>query len=329
MKRSLILAALAALALAALLGTGTEAAIPGDVIVASDATIGKPVVMSATDGSSLIPVACGGDLTHGGAPRYFLHAQPTGIVLPGGRPHRALHSYDEDCVSGVKLTNDVETTNMYIGESRWSINGLRVAFGGTRYATDGSILEQGIYVGGVTLDGSGRPIAIFGLRLAVSLPTDQVVPSWSGDNHRVSYDLNLGSAASPQYDIFVADLDTGTATNLTSSSTNEYQPSFSPVANQLAFVRQTSKGGAYRNDVFVLNLDTGKITQVTNKNSANLAEIRQPAWSPDGLNLAFSGAALSIYAAPDIFRIKADGATKAVNLTSSSPDIYYVPLWRK
>ena len=67
-----------ALAAAALLAASTRAALSGEVIVASDTTLGKRAVMSAVDGSGLTAVDCGGDLTQGGQPRYFVHAQATG-----------------------------------------------------------------------------------------------------------------------------------------------------------------------------------------------------------------------------------------------------------
>ena len=315
-----------ALAAAALLAASTRAALSGEVIVASDTTLGKRAVMSAVDGSGLTAVDCGGDLTQGGQPRYFVHAQATGGTYPDGRPVAELFSYGEDCDSPTQLTSDPMLERV---EARWSPNGLRIAFGGTRFDMAGQVVERGIFVGDVTLGLDGRPLAITNERLAVALAIEQVIPSWAGDSVRVAYALNLGTPAAPQYDLFVADVDTHAVTNVTGSPTvSEFQPAFSPVANRLAFVRQTSKGGVFRNDVFVLDLSTGRIGQVTSKATANAAQIGHPSWSPDGADIAFSGWSVS-GGKSDVYRIPADGRTKARNLTGSFPDNYAAPLWRR
>ena len=159
------------------------------MIVASDTTAGKAVVMSALDGSGLAFVTCAGDLTHGGArPPLF---PPLGWRTTL-RLRRELRRRDA-------VTTD---TSLVRNVPRWSLS----------------------------------------------------VPSWSADNHRIVYALIVGG----QSDLFVGDVDSGTATNVTSSATNEYTPALSPVANQIAYVRQTSKGGVYRNDIFVLDLGTRK-----------------------------------------------------------------------
>ena len=134
---------------AALLGLGAHAAIPGEVIVASDQTAGKRAVMSALDGSGLALVDRGGDLTHGGAPRYFVHAQ----IVAGSSQ---LFSYREDCDFATQLTTDSTIKRV---EARWSPDGRRVAYGGTRFDPSGKPVERGIFVGDVTLGADGRPVA--------------------------------------------------------------------------------------------------------------------------------------------------------------------------
>jgi Tol biopolymer transport system component len=297
---------------------GAHGAIQGEVILASNTTVGKAAVMSAVDGSGLALVECSGnvgtDVTHGGSPRFFLQSQRVvGVTQFLG--------WDEDCSSGVQLTSD---TSIDRGLSRWSRDGTRVAYAGTR-VVGGVTVERGIFVGDVTLDVSGRPIAITNERLAIPLAADASFPSWAGDNRRVTFALPVAS----QSDVFVGDVDAGTATNVTSSSMSEFQPSFSPVTDRIAFVRKTSKRGAWRNDVFVLDLSSGRTTQVTSKSNANVLQIGHPDWSPGGSGIAFSGLEASLTATPDIYRIPSDGSAKATLLTGASSDIYYAPLWRR
>jgi TolB protein len=186
-------------------------------------------------------------------------------------------------------------------------------------------VERGIFVGDVTRDVSGRPTAITNERLAIPLAADASFPSWAGDNRRVTFALPVGS----QYDVFVGDVDAGTATNVTSSSVDEHQPSFSPTANRIAFARKTGKGGVYRIDIFVLDLNSGQTTQVTSKANANVLHIGSPDWSPDGSAIAFYGYLASITATGDIFRIPTDGSQKATLLTGGSDDSFLAPLWRR
>ena len=136
----------------------------------------------------------------------------------------------------------------------------------------------------------GRTVALGAIAPVVQLFWAYTI-SWANDGRRIAVTMPVPvpGLGTTQDDVFVVDLDTGTSVNLTNSpSINEYYPVFSPVADRVAFVRRTNRAGAWRNDVFVLDLPTRRVTQVTSKSNANLAQIIQPTWSPDGAAIAFA-----------------------------------------
>ncbi|MFQ5872892.1 MAG: TolB family protein [Dehalococcoidia bacterium] len=346
MKRVLIVIALMALVVVALLGTtaiavakGGQGGGKGGGKDQSDSVVGvilayengsQPVVMSALDGSGLKAIDCGGDLTHGDAPRYFLHPVFSGqfLELPDGTRFGSydLYAFDENhsvegCTLGTLLFSD---SNMYInaGLARWSPSGTRVAWIGAR--VNGEQVEKGIFVGSVAFDPSSRPTSIIDVSLAAPLSSVSGVGavSWSKDNRSVTFHLNVGGGGRSNANIFIADLELGDLENVTNSTENdEYYSAFSPVDNSLVYVRVSG--------VFVLDLDTGKETQITSKGNTRATQLSQPAWSPDGQHLAFSGWPTGGGSGSNIYRIKADGSGKALNLTESMLKTYSNPLWRK
>ncbi len=322
-RTALVLSVALGMALS-LLVVSAHAAVAGEVIVASDRTTGRRAEMAAANGAGLADVTCGGDLLRFGQARYFVHAQ----AAPDGSWQ--LYSYDENCTSGIQLTFDPSLRPV---EALWSPNGAHLAFGGTRVdPLTGQLIDRGIFVGDVMLNSSGTPAGVTNVRHAVSLSDQNVIPSWASDSCRIAYAFPVSSAGSTQYDLFVANVCgslPATAADVTNTSdTSEFDPAFSPVANEIAFVKKTSKGGPYRNDVFVLNLTTGSTRQVTNKTNANLAQIGQPFWSPDGRSVAFQGVTNSANGKYDVYRMPSDGSQKAVNLTAASPNSYLAPIWR-
>lgn len=185
-------------------------------------------------------------------------------------------------------------------------------------------MERGTYVGNVTFAADGR-VGLADVRFAFSMEPRNIV--WSGDDRRVTFAQDVSNVS----DLFVGDVDVGTVVNVTNTpAVAEYDPAFSPTENRIAFVKRTNKSGPYRNDVFVLNLDDRRVTQVTRKTNTGAVQISGPAYSPNGAAIAFAGWGSSLASeGADIHRIRADGSAKAVNLTASSPDIHYLPRWRR
>lgn len=318
-KRALITAWIATL----LISTQATALPSGDVIVASDATMGSRVAMSADTGSERVGVACGGDLTHSGA-RYFLH-----VTQHFGSPTWSeLSAYNEDCTWSTTLLAD---PGYHMDFARWSPDGNRIAFDGafTDLST-GFLIERGIYVADVVRDEAGRPGAITGMRFAIDTPDEAIDLAWVRDGTRVVYSAPLPKGdGTSQHDLFVATVDGGAPINVTNSmATSEFAPEASPVADVIAFTKPVIQKGLAGSDVYTMVLTGGTQRLVTTTRNTKTAVNLHPTWSPDGTHIAFSGRSSSTSTSPDILRIQAGGSGKAVNLTADSDHIYYQPIWR-
>jgi Tol biopolymer transport system component len=101
----------------------------------------------------------------------------------------------------------------------------------------------------------------------------------------------------------------------------EWQAVFSPDGGRLAYVAgRNNRRGVMGVNLFTINLGTTEVTQVTrNQDAIN------PAWSPDGLFLAFTargertprGSPCGVFVNFDIYQIKADGTSAATLLTNT------------
>jgi hypothetical protein len=305
-----------------------HAGAPGPLITAGT-SVGDPVQFSAIDGSGFRSVPCGGDLTHNGPPRWYLHRELTG-VHPNGVDRYELAAYDEDCHLGLVLTDNPGLVRDLW--TVWSRDGRRVAYRGWNIDASGNRSNEGIWVGEVVCEApgcgvGGRPIAIVNERLALPR-VDALRPSWAPDGRRVVYFAQLwNSPTSPQFDLFIGDVDTGIETRLTATPDRwEEGPDWSPFSDAIAFHVPLEKPS--RHDVFRLDIATGIVTRVTNGQNTPSVENMYPSWSDDGSQIAFSGLSKST-ADKDIFRIDATGAGKAVNLTRSQSQRFGGARWRR
>lgn len=303
----------------------SQAAVVGEVISGRDVPTGKWAVMSAVDGSQLTMMDCGGDLTHGGSPRYFVDLLNTGIVLPDDYGGNELIAYDEDCGMGVVITDE---PSMRFNGPRWSPDGTRVATFAERWdLSSGERIEQGIYIADVALDATGRPARAFNFRLLVDLPNIPLL-SWSGDGSRIAYnslapDLQGGT----QTDIWVYDLDAEASVNVTNTpETSEREPAFSPLGDRIAFARPTGAGWW---DIFTVLASGGNEIRVTTKRTTGQPANRHPCFSPDGRYISFNSSDLSkFYTESRIFKIRADGSGKAVSLYGRRGPVIHGAIWR-
>jgi len=320
------------LAVALFAAGAAHAAIVGEVIAVYDGSIARRAVMSASNGGSFQYLTCGGDLSYGGSPRYFVGTVATTDYLPDGYLANVLVASDEDCAETITISSP---PNMRFSDMpRWSHDGSRVAV----YAESWNLIEgqfvanNGIYVADVTRDGTGRPVGITGLHQVIAAP-GQILISWSGDDQRIAY-----VAAAPngsgglQGDIWVLDLASGISINATNSTEfNEDHPAFSPVDDRLAFIRMVAVRGTYRYDIFTQPASGGAVSQVTSKGTTGAPQNLFPCFSPDGQSLSFVSGSGST--APfqefDVFRIKADGSGKATNLTGKRAGNFRIPAWRR
>lgn len=320
-------AALLALALVASQAAIALAADPPDgELIYFWSTADSTTMAVRPDGSGLTEVGCPGDRTHGGAPRRVLRVERDGDLYQ-------LVSRNEACGDPVVLW--APGAGYALQSGAWSIDGSRVAVSGRRTASDGSIVEQGMWVGEV---GGACGAALCGIHLAVTAP-GAYQPSWSPDGRRVVYGRPVDPGNPDSGGIFVADLGLPGTTTVRSDTQvvvagthryGQYGPAFSPVAGTdlIVYTETTPKAGWLRNEVFVITSAGGTPRQVTSKSTASSPQILHPSWSPDGRWIAFAGVQQGTSMAA-IFRIRADGSSKAVLVASIARSSCYVPSWRR
>jgi Tol biopolymer transport system component len=323
---------LMAVPLAATLFTAgaAHAAVVGEVITTYDASVGRDAVMSASNGGSFQHLTCGGDLSHGGSPRYFVDAVTAANYLPDGYLASVLVASDEDCAETRIISNspDMRFSNLPL----WSHDGSRVAVYAQSWEliNDNLVEKNGIYVADVTRDGEGRPIGISDLHRVIDSP-GEILISWSGDDQRIAYVASAPNGSGGlQNDIWVLELASGVSINATNSPEfDEDHPAFSPVDDRIAFIRMVAVRGTYRFDIFTQPASGGTVTRVTTKGTTGAPRNMFPCFSPDGQYLTFSsGTALYPWGGVDIYRMKADASGKATNLTGKRTGSFTVPKWR-
>ena len=101
-------------------------------------------------------------------------------------------------------------------------------------------------------------------------------------------------------DIYVMNADGSAPTRLTSTPRSNTEPTWSPDARQLAFMGTRRLGVDLDINIYVMNADGSAQTQLTHNGIPNIGD-QDPAWSPDGLRIAFTHTAQGIHV------INADG----------------------
>lgn len=316
--------------LAALLSGPAYAEVTGEVIASGLYYSANTAVMSAANGGQYSEVPCGSDLTHGGSPRYFLDSVASGFLLPDEYEGSVLIAADEGCADPRVITDNFDMR--FSTTPHWSPDGTRIAVYGARWdLASGDLLESGVYVMDVIHDDTGRPIGTENSHLVIPVSGETLL-SWSGDGTSLAYiDGASDGAGGTQSDVFVFDLISGLTSNVTNSpGISEGQPSFSPVDDRIAYIQLVQIRGSYRYDIFTIDALTGAVVQVTSKATTGKPANRNPCFSPDGQYLSFSsGSVLGPIMAFDIYKIKADGSGKAINLTGKRDGDFRYHVWRK
>ncbi len=140
-------------------------------------------------------------------------------------------------------------------------------------------------------------------------------PAWSPDGTRIAFARGAG----PQRDLYTMNADGTDIVRLTNDAAVESDPAWSPDGTKLAFGRSVM-GASYFTpppqgvdaEIFVMNIQTGETVQLTDNN----VEDGNPAWSPNGKEIAFrSGGAIEL--------MESDGTDQrplATGMKSSTPD---------
>ena len=274
------------------------------------------------DGSCLEVISVFGDLTHNGGPgepRYFLVTEQQ-LDLS-----YELDVYSEDGVWLSRLTRDVPRNIHHL--PRWSNDGRQVTYAGSLYNPYSEEVEAGIFVGNVVFDNDGVPVSLENERLVVARGNDYLIPflSWSWDDTRIAYGVSVNAFS----EIYVVDLSNPlTPYEVHIEGGGEvYSPNFSPVDDRL-LLRQTTRSTCANIYVVHVSLNYDGITPLPaariTKSKLQDCPMGHPQWSPDGEYISFTGTVKP----SQIHKIKSDGSEKAVKLTNSEAQGYWVTGWR-
>lgn len=138
-------------------------------------------------------------------------------------------------------------------------------------------------------------------------------PSWSPDSKKIVF----ASRRNGSLDLFTMNPDGTELVQITDDPAMDQDPVFSPDGTRIAF--SSNRSGAW--EIYILTLASGEIEQITDLGDPN--GTGWPAWSPDGLSIAFES--IGEANSRDIYTIRPDG-TQLRNVTID-PAYDGAPVW--
>ena len=198
----------------------------------------------------------------------------------------------------------------YDEEPAWSLDGKKITFVSFRdlHKPKGIIFAE-IYM--MNPDGT-NPI-----NLTQSPERADFSSSWSPDGKQIAFTSDEGfkwdGSGGSRRNIWVMEADGGNPRNLTNHEALDSSPDWSPDGMQIAFV--SNRDGDWEfdfwkapSDIYAMTPDGANLINLTN----HLAADGNPAWSPDGMQIAFTS---DRGGNREIYVMNADG-TNPINLTN-------------
>lgn len=172
------------------------------------------------------------------------------------------------------------------------------------------------------LKGRGAPEQTTNL---TNSPADELGPIWSGDDRFIYFYSNRVSATNGargnNFHVYVMRPDGTDIRQITTEDGDQIEPALSFNQNRLAYVARASAAAPYH--LFVRNLTTGAVLSLTRERTdLPFTEVRQPTWSPSGLEVAFAGKVGNVY---HIFVINVDAGVIRQVTTGNCNDME--PAW--
>jgi Tol biopolymer transport system component len=201
--------------------------------------------------------------------------------------HSDIYVMNSDGTGQTNLTR----TKADVGGGVWSPNGKKIAF----FASSAGERSLDIYA--INADGTGET------NLTRTKASSEVAPSWSPDSKKITYLRGSDSRGEIYTDIYVMNSDGTSQTRLLKATdTKDFEvgfesPAWAPDGEKIAFMRTTrvdfvnsSPSSAVPatgpSGLYVMKPDGTGLRKMSNE----MPYAQSPLWSPEGKEIAFSGA---------------------------------------
>jgi Tol biopolymer transport system component len=277
----------------------------------------------------------------------FAAAGPAHAAFPGGNGTIAFTGSPcsgRDCIMRISPSGGFPATVGLGSHPAWSPDGQRIAFAdGTDIYTikwDGTdrqlVLDWSLDVEAVSWAPSGDRLAAAlgvcdlgecrvdihvivlgpsGAQSVMNITPDAFPdrnPAWSPDGTRIAFDTSRDS----NNDVFTMGVDGSNRERLTTDPAGDGDPNWAPSGNAIAFT--SGRDGA--DAIYTMNADGTAQTRRSVEGRS-----RQPAWSPNGTRIVFSG--IRGEGTSGLYTIPADGGSES-KLTGQTSRNDYEPDWQ-